>query len=506
MTDLEQRLRGILEDEARRAPAPHEPRDGVRRARRRQILTVVTSIASVVAVVAIVGFGIGALVRSDGSVPADGSTVTRSMNGVTITFSDTWTLVDPDAAGLNGRPTPGEDLPRLVLALAPANDPMVFGCPDRVAGAGFVLTIQESPTALNGDAARPWPIGLERLGPIEMGGCYAGWELLNADWTAEGRTFRARVGFAPDVSEEGRAAVLAAFSSMTFEPGMSQALEWVVDQGTISGEDWRIVASNDANDTAGGPQLAIETNVGSSGIGYGPGPLDGAAFTQLELGSGADARVIVAGVVPGEVEDLVVGRGLIPDRMSVLDLPNRIDDHNCAFVIILPANQPMVVTAVDSDGHEITTFTVKNPTDGQTGPPVPVEGDLQDGRHFGFIRGVDVGAGTIGFDLASWLSGEEADAAYHAAGGTGPVPNDHFVVNDDPVVSTLTLSPDLRLRLLDWNRCCDTFVDPGLPLFARAIQTQSDVIDAGVRIRGQSQWWITVEGGVVTEIEEQYSP
>jgi len=28
----------------------------------------------------------------------------------------------------------------------------------------------------------------------------------------------------------------------------------------------------------------------------------------------------------------------------------------------------------------------------------------------------------------------------------------------------------------------------------------------GSRIRGQSQWWITVKDGVVTEIEEQYSP
>jgi hypothetical protein len=32
------------------------------------------------------------------------------------------------------------------------------------------------------------------------------------------------------------------------------------------------------------------------------------------------------------------------------------------------------------------------------------------------------------------------------------------------------------------------------------------VTDGELIYRGQSQWWITVENGVVTEIEEQYSP
>ena len=507
MTDLEQRLRDTLEDEARRAPAPHEARDGIRRARRRQVLTVVSSVASVFAVVAIVGLGIGALARSDGTVPADETIVTRSMHGVTITAPERWFVVDPDEFELNG-PGPAQDLPRLVLVLAPNLDPMTLGCPGRVAGAGFLLTIQEAPTALNGPAARPWPVELEPLGVDNgdgaAGGCYSGFEFLHAGWTAEGRTFEARIGLATDISDDDREAVLAAYASMTFEPGVEQSLEWIVDQGTIGGQYWRVVASNDADD-AGGPQLMIESNDGSSGIGYG-GSNDGPIFTQVELGSGTDARVIVAGVVPGEVAELVVGDDVLPERMSVFDLPDRIDARNNAFLIVLRPEERVLVTAIDAEGNKVTTFTVPSPSNGQTDPPVPVEGDLEDGRHFGFIRAVDVGAGTIGLDLASWLSGEEANAAYHAAGGSGPVPNDHFIVNDDAVVSTLTLSPDLRLRLLDWNQCCDTFVDPGLPGFARAIETQSDVIDAGLRIRGQSQWWITVASGVVIEIEEQYSP
>jgi hypothetical protein len=123
------------------------------------------------------------------------------------------------------------------------------------------------------------------------------------------------------------------------------------------------------------------------------------------------------------------------------------------------------------------------------------------------VRSVDVDGGAIEFDLAYFLSGEEANQAYQeATGESGPVPNDHFVVNDNPMLRTLSLAPDARLRLLDWNNCCDTFFDGELALFAEAIGEQADVTDGGLIYRGQSQWWITVENGVVTEIEEQYSP
>ena len=131
--------------------------------------------------------------------------------------------------------------------------------------------------------------------------------------------------------------------------------------------------------------------------------------------------------------------------------------------------------------------------------PSPADAALEDGRHFGYVRSVDPGAGTIEFDLAYYLSGKEADQAYQeATGDTGHVPNDHFVVNDNPLLRTLTLAPDARLRLLDWNHCCETFFDGDLSLFAQAIEQQSDVADGDLIYRGQSQWWVTVENGVVT--------
>lgn len=185
---------------------------------------------------------------------------------------------------------------------------------------------------------------------------------------------------------------------------------------------------------------------------------------------------------------------------EVFDIPDELDPDSNAFALVA-APGPVELLGYDASGEVVAHGTV------DAAEPAPFPGaSLQDGRHFGYVRAVDADAGTIEFDLAYFLSGEEANAAYHAAGGTGPVPNDYFVVNDNPRLRTLALAPDLRLRLLDWNHCCETFFDGDLSLFARAIRDQEDVTDGGLVYRGQSQWWITIDHGVVTEIEEQYSP
>ena len=117
------------------------------------------------------------------------------------------------------------------------------------------------------------------------------------------------------------------------------------------------------------------------------------------------------------------------------------------------------------------------------------------------------------FDLAHFLTGDEADRAYQeVTGETGPVPNDYYVVNENPRLRELTLADDLRLRLLDWTDCCDTFFEGDIGPFAEAIEGQRDVLVDDVRgkddviYRGLSSWWITIEDGVVVEIEEQYTP
>jgi hypothetical protein len=329
--------------------------------------------------------------------------------------------------------------------------------------------------------------------------CYPGWEFQRAGWTASGRTFEARIGIAPETSDEVGDLLFAAFASMTFEPSGGDATSIVLTHGIAGGEDWQLVASR-AKD---GLSLEIVGETTETGMGA---PDDAGTDLQAAdavFGSGSQAERAVFGVVPeGVVRVEASTPGSASVSADVLDVPSEIALHLNAFVLAVDPSGPVQLIGYDASGQVVATGSAG----GSARAPTPAA-TLEDGRHFGFVRSVDPAAGTMEFDLAYFLSGKEADQAYQeATGDTGHVPNDHFVVNDNPMLRTLTLAPDVHLRLLDWNHCCETFFDGDLSLFAQAIEQQADVTDGDLVYRGQSQWWITVENGLVTQIEEQYSP
>lgn len=138
-------------------------------------------------------------------------------------------------------------------------------------------------------------------------------------------------------------------------------------------------------------------------------------------------------------------------------------------------------------------------------PPAP-KPELEDGRHFGYVKSVDLGPkpATIEFDLAYLLTGKEANREAAKRGYPTPVDNDYFVVNDNPKLRTLPLSDDLELRLLDWKHCCDTFFAGDLGRFAASFEREK--YPAGNYKGRFSAYTLTVEDGVVVEIDEHYFP
>ena len=224
MNDLERDLRDVLGEDARRVPTPTSAPEGLRRSvRRRQ--AVFGGLVGLAAIAIVAGVVAGATmllpVQSDRPADVGPTTTNGTLNGITITYPQTWHLIDPDTVGLNGSPTMGESpLPRIVLALAPMEAPETFGCPGRAGGdaAPLLMTVQEEPPTL-GDLTSTWPV---ELGPMSVdaseSACYPDWEFLRARWIAAGRAFEARVGLSPDASDDERDALFAAFSSMTFEP------------------------------------------------------------------------------------------------------------------------------------------------------------------------------------------------------------------------------------------------------------------------------------------------
>jgi hypothetical protein len=503
VNDLERDLRGVLDEDARRVPTPASAPEGLSRSahRRQAVFVGLMGLAGAAVVAGIVVGATTLLSMESGPEPAAlGPPTTGTLNGITITYPQSWHLIDPDTAGLNGSPTMGESpLPRIILALAPTDPGATFGCPGMAGGAAsFVMTVQEEPLALDGASSQPWPIELRAMTvDASESACYPGWDFLRAGWTAAGRTFEARVGFAPAATTDERDALSSAFATMSFAASGRGVTSAVLGHGIAGGEPWTLFAER----TKGGLSLSFESETiggGSSFVSPATSELQPASTV---LGQGSNRQLVAFGAIPIDVVrvEATAADGSVVSA-EVFDIPDELDPDSNAFALVV-APGPVELLGYDASGEVVAHGTV------DAAEPAPFPGaSLQDGRHFGFVRAVDVDAGTIEFDLAYFLSGKEANAAYHAAGGTGPVPNDYFVVNDNPRLRTLALAPDVRLRLLDWNHCCETFFDGDLSLFAQAIEQQADVTDGDLVYRGQGQWWITVENGVVTQIEEQYSP
>jgi hypothetical protein len=134
----------------------------------------------------------------------------------------------------------------------------------------------------------------------------------------------------------------------------------------------------------------------------------------------------------------------------------------------------------------------------------PSPAALEDGRHFGFIQSVDARGPAMVFDLAEFLTGDSANQAALEDGVIQPgenVPDDYYIRNRNPRLRDLALVPDVQVILVNWPACCDTTVNGVLADFAASFTTPNDVYHGS-----HSPYWLTVEGGFVTRIEEQYLP
>jgi hypothetical protein len=172
----------------------------------------------------------------------------------------------------------------------------------------------------------------------------------------------------------------------------------------------------------------------------------------------------------------------------------------------------MLAAACTNEGPENASGTPLPPTPTATSPSPTGRPSaspslvLEDGRHFGYIRSAQLTAEpqVIVFDLAYLLTGDEANQAAAERGKETPVPNDYFIVNDNPRLRELPVAPGLRILLLDWTDCCDTMFRADPQLFQESFDQER--YPPGNYKGTFSGYWLTVRGGAVTKVEEQYFP
>jgi hypothetical protein len=169
-----------------------------------------------------------------------------------------------------------------------------------------------------------------------------------------------------------------------------------------------------------------------------------------------------------------------------------------ATVTVSPSNEPTGTESPEPTGTESP-----KPSESESPSEAPAP-ELEDGRHFGFIRSVDVAAQTMRFDLAYFLTGDEANQAAAEHGDEVPVPNDYYIVNDNPKLRTLAISPAVDVWVIDWQDCCE-LVQGEVQPFMDAFATKHHAWDALYQ-GSEAPYWVTVENGAVVKIEVQFLP
>jgi hypothetical protein len=127
---------------------------------------------------------------------------------------------------------------------------------------------------------------------------------------------------------------------------------------------------------------------------------------------------------------------------------------------------------------------------------------LEDGRYFVFVKklhGTPPDA-TMTFDLAYLLTGDAANQAAADHGDETPVPNDYYIVNDNPRLRTMPVSPTVQIDPIDWTNCCEPTSVPYAD-WAASLTHPTDAL-----LGTQVPYWITVTDGQIVTIEEQYLP
>jgi hypothetical protein len=121
---------------------------------------------------------------------------------------------------------------------------------------------------------------------------------------------------------------------------------------------------------------------------------------------------------------------------------------------------------------------------------------LADGRSASYLKGVDLHARTVTFDLIVFLTGDAATKEWlktHPDEPDGP-PEGYLIINDNPQLRTLPLAAQVTVKVVNLNSPADL--------------QQIKIAELPAHLSGERQtplpYWLTVLHGQVTGFQEEY--
>jgi hypothetical protein len=150
----------------------------------------------------------------------------------------------------------------------------------------------------------------------------------------------------------------------------------------------------------------------------------------------------------------------------------------------------------------VTATPIATDSPNATAAPVPSsttpEGTLANGKHPVHITSVNLANRTLTVDVVQFFTGDAAaNAAREDGASEVPPPNDYWIRNANPTLRTLPVSADatITVNTLAGQTSGDSAKDVTVSLEQLAGYNLADHL-----------FWLTVDGGTITRIAEQFLP
>lgn len=157
------------------------------------------------------------------------------------------------------------------------------------------------------------------------------------------------------------------------------------------------------------------------------------------------------------------------------------------------------------DDPAVAATTTSTTAEGLEGPQAYVDsGNYITGLHIGFIKAIDKAGRKIEFDAAEFLTGEQAVKAYQEdTGETDMPPNDYWLRNEDKTARDFVLADNAEFRVNNLGGFAPSAPDKGTVV---DFDTFAGYFSNNADLATQTLFWISLEDGPITHVEEQFTP